>query len=78
MRTTISLDDAFYSVIRRAAAAEGVSISRLIERLVREGLADSATAPSEEPPYVPVTFGGSGVAPGVRWDRLTEIDDDLP
>lgn len=78
MRTTISLDDAFFSDVRRVALTRGLSVSKLIETILRDALARLPDEEPPEPPFELITFQGSGLAPGVNWQRVDEVDDDLP
>lgn len=64
MRTSISLDDRLAERVKRQAAAEGVSVSSFIARI----LDDALKRPSEEepaPPFRLVVVGGDGALPGV-------------
>lgn len=75
MRTTISLDDGLASDVKRRAAEKGVSVSALIESLIRAGLhAEEAVQPVA--PFRLITAGGGGVLPGVDLDRAARLVDD--
>jgi hypothetical protein len=75
MRTTISLDDGIAEDVRRRAAEQGVSVSALIETLVRSALHQEAGA-VESPPFRLVTVSGGGPRPGVDLDRAAKIADE--
>lgn len=76
MRTTISLDDRLAEQVRRRAAAEGLSVSAFIAKMLDDGLKRQPAR--ETPPFRLVTVGGAGVRPGVDLDRprALELDDD--
>ena len=48
-RTTLQLDDALYRELRRRAAGEGRTLTEVVERALREGL---AAAPAARRPRV--------------------------
>lgn len=72
MRTTISLDDRLGRVAKRRAAAEGLSLSAYIARLL-EGALTAKAATAAAPPFRLVTVGGGGPLPGVDLDRPNEL-----
>jgi hypothetical protein len=73
MRTTISLDDRVAAQVRRAAAAQGVSVSAFIARTLDDAL--QRRTPAEPPrPFRLITVGGSGPRPGIDLDRPRAID----
>ena len=77
MRTTISLSEGLAEDLKRRAAAEGMSVSALIESLLRLALLEKPV-PRKAPRFRLVTTGGSGVLPGVDLDRgarLVDADD---
>ncbi len=71
VRTTISLDDRLGERLKARARAEGVSLSALIGRLLREA---ATRRPPEAPelPLVLVTVGGPPL-PGLDLDRTSEL-----
>lgn len=72
MRTTISLDDRLGRLAKRRAAAEGLSLSAYIARLLESALtANEARAAT--PPFRLVTVAGGGPRPGVDLDRPNEL-----
>ena len=75
MRTTISLGDDLAADIKRRAAQEGISVSALIERLVRAGL-HAPEAARSAPPFRLITFGEGGLVEGVDLDREGRIIED--
>jgi hypothetical protein len=62
MRTTLRLNDALMAKAKRRAAAEGITLTALVEDALRRRLADRPRAADEEP--LP-TFDGGGTRPGV-------------
>ena len=75
VRTTISLSDGLAADVKRRAAEKGVSVSALIESLVRAGL-HAEEARTAVPEFRLVTVSGSGVMPGVDLDRAARLIDD--
>ena len=77
MRTTITLDDALAEDLQRRAAAEGLSVSGLIEKTLREAVARRPPVPAQRP-FRLITVDGKGLQPGVDIERaaqLAEADD---
>ena len=72
MRTTISLDDRLAKQVRRAAAAQGISVSAFISRTLADAL--KRREPSEQPPFRLITVGGVHPLPQVDLDRSRAID----
>lgn len=75
MRTTISLDDGLAEDVKRRAAREGVSVSALIESLVRDGLHRRPPVRAV-PPFRLVVVDGGGVVAGVDLDRAAKLVDE--
>jgi hypothetical protein len=72
MSTTITLDDGLVEDVRRRAAEEGLTLSELIERVLRQALA--APAPQQTAaPFRLVTFKGNGLRPGVDLERMAKL-----
>ncbi|HEX2657072.1 MAG TPA: DUF2191 domain-containing protein [Polyangia bacterium] len=69
MRTTLVLDDALLSKIRKIAAEKGETLTAVTEELLRAGLAVRSAAKKEERPALPIFRGGTGIAPGIDLDR---------
>lgn len=67
MRTSISLDDRLAERVRRRAAAEGLSVSALIARILDDALKRRKSRP--EPAFRLITVGGEGTYPEVDLDR---------
>jgi hypothetical protein len=59
MRTTITLDDRLMAQLKRRAAAEGTSVSKLVEQAVRL-FVRTPRAPAGTPDFELVTFGSGG------------------
>lgn len=79
MRTTIDLPDALYRSLKIRAASRGVSLRKLVQQLVEQGL---LTARSEESPVTarraapPVIIPFTGVPiPAVSRATLKHFDD---
>lgn len=79
MRTTISLDDGLYADLRRRAAEAGKSVSAFAAEAIRAALYEAP--PARDPaPLTLVTWGSSGLQPGMSWTALDdecELADDL-
>jgi hypothetical protein len=76
MRTTVVLPDALLTRAKRYAEQHGLSVSGLIEQSLADLLARPTPAAKAPPPFRLITFGGSGLQPGVTWERLREIEDE--
>ena len=75
MRTTISLDDGIAEDVKRRAAELRISVSALIESLIREGL--HRREPEQKVRrFRLVTVGRGKVLPGVDLDRAAKLIDD--
>lgn len=66
MRTTVSIDDDLLRQAKAKAAAEGRTLSDLVNEGLRERLAARAAEPAKE--WKPVTVGGNGIRPGLDLD----------
>lgn len=77
MRTTITLDERLMAQLKRRAAEQGTSVSKLVEQAVRL-LVRTPRAPVESPTFQLVTFGGNGRFSQRNIDKtsaLIEADD---
>lgn len=76
MRTTISLDEYLERQVRRRAAAEGLSFSAFISKVLNDAL--KRRAPSERTPFRLVTERNARLRPGVDLDspRSLDVEDD--
>ena len=76
MRTTISLDEYLERQIRRRAAAEGLSVSAFISKVLNDAL--KRRVPSERTPFRLVTVRNARLRPGVDLDspRSLDVEDD--
>lgn len=72
MRTTISLNEHLSNQVRRAAAAQRLSVSAFIARVLDDAL--KRRVPSEPPAFTLVTTPGVRVRPGVDLDRPRSLD----
>jgi hypothetical protein len=77
MRTTISLDERVMAQLKRRAAEQGTSVSKLIEQAVRL-FVRTPRASAESPAFDLVTFGAGGRFSQRNIDKtsaLIEADD---
>jgi hypothetical protein len=77
MRTTITLDERLMAQLKRRAAEQGTSVSRLIERAVRLFVRTPRT-PTESSAFELITFGAGGRFSRLNIDKtsaLIEADD---
>ena len=72
MPTTISLDEHLSNQVRRAAAAQRLSVNAFIAIVLDDAL--KRRAPSEPPAFTLVTTPGVRVRPGVDLDRPRSVD----
>ena len=77
MRTTVSLDERLGRQVRRSAAAQDLSVSAFIAKVLDDAL--KRRAPSEPPPFRLVTVRNTRIRPGVDLDspRSLDSEDDL-
>ena len=77
MRTTITLDGRLLSQLKRRAAEQGTSVSKLVEQAVRL-FVRTPRAPADSPTFELVTFGKGGRFSRHNIDKtsgLLEADD---
>jgi hypothetical protein len=77
MRTTISLDERLLAQLKRLAAEQGTSVSKLVEQAVRLFVRTPRT-PTAPPTFELVTFGKGGRFSRQNIDKtsaLIEADD---
>lgn len=72
MRTTISLDERLERQVRRSAAAQNLSVSAFIAKVLDDAL--KRRAPSEPPPFHLVTVRNARIRPGVDLDSPRSLD----
>ena len=72
MRTTISLSELLSNQVRRAAAAQNLSVSAFISKVLDDAL--KQRVPSEPPAFRLITTSGVRVRPGVDLDRPRSVD----
>lgn len=73
VRTTISLEDRLAARVRRAAAAQGVSLSAFIAKVLDDALKQrTPTAPAR--PFRLITVGARGRRPRIDLDRPRAIE----
>lgn len=74
MKTTINLPDPLLDRVRERAAREGTTVRALMERGLRQVLAEQAPAPPFR--LRRASFRGEGLRPELEssgWDRLREL-----
>ncbi len=76
MRTTISLDERLGRQVRRRAAAQGLSVSAFISKVLDDAM--KRRAPSEPLPFRLVTVRNARIRAGVDLDapRTLDVEDD--
>lgn len=75
MRTTLTLDDDLAGLLKRRARELGVPFKEAVNRTIRTGLGEAATARRHPAPKtVPHSFG---MKPGIDPDRLGQLADEL-
>lgn len=77
MRTTITLDERLMAQLKRRAAEQGTSVSKLVEQAVRLFVRTPRT-PAASPTFELVTFGAGGRFTRHNMDKtsaLLEADD---
>jgi hypothetical protein len=77
MRTTITLDERLLAQLKRRAAEQGTSVSKLVEQAVRL-LVRTPRMPAESPTFELLTFGAGGRFSRLNTDKtsaLIEADD---
>ncbi|UCF20421.1 MAG: type II toxin-antitoxin system VapB family antitoxin [Gemmatimonadota bacterium] len=80
MRTTVRLDDALMRDVKQYAAEEGMTLTAVLHRALRELLARRRSLEDRERVPLP-SFAGAGLQPGVDLDdsaaliELMERDD---
>lgn len=77
MRTTITLDERLMAQLKRRAAEQGTSVSKLVEQAIRL-FVRTPRAPTESPTFELVTFGKGGRFTRHNIDKasaLIEADD---
>jgi hypothetical protein len=77
MRTTITLDERLMAQLKRRAAEQGTSVSKLVEHAVRL-FVRTPRAPATSPTFELVTFGAGGRFTRHNIDKtsaLLEADD---
>ena len=72
MRTTISLDERLGRQVRRSAAAQDLSVSAFIAKVLDDAV--KRRAPSEPPPFRLVTVRNARIRPGVDLDSPRSLD----
>jgi len=73
MQTTLRLDDELCRRAKAQAAAQGISLTRLVEEAVREHLDRPAPAPRRRRLRLPVSAATGGLVP--RFSSLAEAAD---
>ena len=75
MRTTLTLDDDLAGLLKQRARELGVPFKEAVNRTIRAGLGDAASARRRAAPKtIPHSFG---FKPGVDLDKLGQLADEL-
>jgi len=74
-RTTVRLPDELIRRAKRKAAAEGLSLTALIEEALRRILDDHKDATRARRVLPPVSAATGGLIPGLSWDTLAELQE---
>ncbi len=74
MRTTLTLDDDLAGLLKQRAHELGVPFKEAVNRTIRAGLGDAASARRPAPKTAPHSFG---FRPGVDLDKLGQLTDEL-
>ena len=75
MRTTLTLDDDLAGLLKQRAQELGVPFKEAVNRTIRAGLGEAASAGRHRAPKtVPHSFG---FRPGVDLDKLGQLADEL-
>lgn len=64
MQTTLRLDDEIYRRAKAQAAAQGISLTKLVEKAVQELLEKPSPAPRKQRLHLPVSTSTGGLVPG--------------
>jgi hypothetical protein len=72
MRTTITLDERLMAQLKRRAAEQGTSVSKLVEQAVRL-LVRTPRVPAESPTFELVTFGAGGRFSRLNIDKISAL-----
>ena len=73
VRTTVRLDDDLYREVKARAAREGRTVASVLEDAVRVGMRRPADSQTRR--FVPPTFGGGGLMPGVDLSDNASLSD---
>src|SRR5262245_43416881 len=66
MQMTLRLDDELYRQAKAQAAAQGISVTKLVEEAIREHLSKPSAAPHRHRIRLPVSTAGGGLLPQFR------------
>ena len=72
-RTTVRLPDDLLRRAKRKAAAEGRTLTSLVEDGLRRVISDSAKTVSKKPPNIPVSGTRGWLLPGVDITKFSDI-----
>lgn len=72
MRTTVTLDDRLFAVLKTKAADSGTSVSRLIEQAIRL-FVRTPPNPNVDERFELVTFGRNGNFPRINLDKTSAL-----
>jgi hypothetical protein len=74
MRTTLTIDDDLAGILQRRSRELGQSFKKVLNAALRKGLADE---PVSIPKTVKTRPHDFGTRPGIDWDRLNQLVDEL-
>ena len=74
-RTTVRLPADLIKRAKRRAAAQGRSLTALIEEGLRRVVSEPVPQAPDEREPLPVSSAGGGLAPGLDWDELKALQD---
>jgi hypothetical protein len=76
MQTTLRLDDELYRQAKAQAAAQGISLTKLVEQAIREHIERPASVPRRRRLRLPVSEATGGLVPGFsNLDEAVEAAD---
>ena len=73
LRTTVRLPEELLIRAKRKAAAEGRTLTSLIEQGLRLVVARKAEHPSARHNDPPISKASGGLAPGINWENLSSL-----
>jgi len=77
MRTTLTLDDELFNLVREEAARTRRRFRDVLNERLRRGFSAGAQARKRSPKFTLEPFSGKGFAPGVDEKKLNQLLDTL-